>query len=58
MAGVYERVGSFDGQLRACEAEHVLRYGMLCQEGSSYGERGPDHHEEFQAAEALEKGVV
>lgn len=33
LPGIDERVRTFDGQLRACESEHVLRRDSLAQKG-------------------------
>jgi hypothetical protein len=39
-----ERVGTLDGELRACESKHVLRRGRLRQERAG-GESVPMHSE-------------
>jgi hypothetical protein len=42
LAGVDQRISSFDGELRACEAKHVLRKDALRQQRASDDGR-PDH---------------
>lgn len=48
-----ERVSALEGELRACEAEHVLRRGRLRQERAC-GESVPIHGEEENGERTFE----